>query len=89
METIYLLLRGFSVALSPENLFLCAVGVITGTLVGALPGIGSAGACAILLPATFKLGPVGGNLLRDPVWRDHHFGPDEGSRRVGLGGDHV
>ena len=53
METLQLLLHGFSVALTPENLFLCATGVIAGTLVGALPGIGPAGATAILLPTTF------------------------------------
>jgi len=74
METIYLLLKGFSVALNPENLLLCAVGVITGTLVGALPGIGSAGACAILLPATFKLGPVGSLIMLAGIFYGTQYG---------------
>ena len=29
---------GFQVALSPMNLFFCFMGVLTGTLVGVLPG---------------------------------------------------
>jgi len=74
METMSLLLQGFSVALTPENLLLCAVGVITGTLVGALPGIGSAGACAILLPATFKLGPVGALIMLAGIFYGTQYG---------------
>ena len=74
METLPLLLQGFAVALSPENLLLCAVGVITGTIVGALPGIGSAGACAILLPATFKLGPVGSMIMLAGIFYGTQYG---------------
>ena len=74
METLSLLFQGFAVALSPENLLLCAVGVITGTLVGALPGIGSAGACAILLPATFKLGPVGSLIMLAGIFYGTQYG---------------
>jgi putative tricarboxylic transport membrane protein len=74
LETIHLLLQGFAVALTPENLFLCAIGVITGTVVGALPGIGSAGACAILLPATFKLGPVGSLIMLAGIFYGTQYG---------------
>jgi TctA family transporter len=31
---------GFQTALTPANLFVCMVGILIGTLVGALPGIG-------------------------------------------------
>ena len=74
MGTIHLLLQGFAVALTPENLFLCAVGVVTGTVVGALPGIGSAGACAILLPATFRLGPVGSLIMLAGIFYGTQYG---------------
>lgn len=74
MEIFYLLLKGFTVALTPQNLFLCAVGVMTGTVVGALPGIGSAGACAILLPATFKLGPVGSLIMLAGIFYGTQYG---------------
>jgi len=74
LGTIHLLLQGFAVALTPENLFLCAVGVVTGTVVGALPGIGSAGACAILLPATFRLGPVGSLIMLAGIFYGTQYG---------------
>ena len=74
METLHLLFQGFGVALSPENLLLCALGVITGTVIGALPGIGSAGACAILLPATFKLGAVGSLIMLAGIFYGTQYG---------------
>ncbi len=74
MEALQHLAQGFAVALTPENLFLCAVGVIAGTLVGALPGIGPAGATAILLPATFKLGPVGSLIMLAGIYYGTQYG---------------
>jgi putative tricarboxylic transport membrane protein len=74
LDTLQLLFLGFSVALTFENLSLCAIGVITGTMVGALPGIGSAGACAILLPVTFKLGPVGSLIMLAGIFYGTQYG---------------
>ncbi len=48
------LLIGFNTILRPEPLIFCFLGAVIGTLVGVLPGIGPAGACALLLPMTFK-----------------------------------
>lgn len=53
MDTLSSLLMGFSVALTPVNLLFCLVGVVMGTLIGALPGIGPSAGVAILLPITF------------------------------------
>lgn len=52
MDTLNYLLHGFSVAMTPENLFWSALGVTVGTAVGVLPGIGPALAVALLLPIT-------------------------------------
>jgi putative tricarboxylic transport membrane protein len=49
------LLLGFSLALTPVNLFWCFVGVFLGTIVGVLPGLGPPATIAMLLPLTFKL----------------------------------
>ena len=57
------LLLGFSVALTPINLFWCLVGAILGTLIGVLPGIGPVATIAMLLPITFQLEPVGALIL--------------------------
>ena len=50
MDLIANLGLGFDVALTPVNIFYCFVGVLLGTLVGVLPGIGPTGTVAILLP---------------------------------------
>jgi putative tricarboxylic transport membrane protein len=55
MEGFSNLLLGFSVALSPANLFWCFVGVVLGTVVGVLPGLGPAATIAMLLPLTLKM----------------------------------
>ncbi|MGH8621879.1 MAG: tripartite tricarboxylate transporter permease, partial [Burkholderiales bacterium] len=54
-ETFHNLLLGFSVSLAPLNLFYCFVGVLLGTVVGVLPGLGSAATIALLLPITFHM----------------------------------
>ena len=55
MDTLSLLLEGLGNALTLENLLFAAVGVLLGTFVGVLPGIGPAMAVALLLPITFGL----------------------------------
>ena len=55
MEAFDNLLLGFSVALTPINLFWCLIGVILGTVVGVLPGLGPAATIAMLLPLTLKM----------------------------------
>ena len=55
MDTLNLLLDGFQSALTPENLLYACIGVLLGTFVGVLPGIGPAMAVALLLPITYGL----------------------------------
>ena len=55
MDTLNLLLDGFASALTLENLLYAAIGVLLGTFVGVLPGIGPAMALALLLPVTYGL----------------------------------
>lgn len=55
MEALANLALGFSIALTPSNLFWCFVGVFLGTIVGVLPGLGPPATIAMLLPLTFKM----------------------------------
>lgn len=55
MDALSNLLLGFSVALTPINLFWCLTGVVLGTVVGVLPGLGPAATIAMLLPLTLKM----------------------------------
>lgn len=55
METVNLLLQGFQIGLLPANLTACAVGIVIGTIVGVLPGIGPVGAISLLLPFSLMM----------------------------------
>ena len=50
MDLIGNLGLGLATALSPENLLWCLVGVVLGTLVGVLPGIGPTATDTKLMP---------------------------------------
>ena len=58
MDIFSNLLLGFSVALSLQNIIYCFVGVVVGTAIGVLPGIGPLVTIAMLLPITFNLAPI-------------------------------
>lgn len=58
MESLELLGGGLAAAITPENLLYAVIGVLLGTFVGVLPGIGPAMAVALLLPVTFGLEPT-------------------------------
>ncbi len=55
MEVFQHLAGGFAVALQPTNLLLAFLGVLLGTVVGMLPGVGPINTIAILIPITFAL----------------------------------
>ena len=51
------LLQGFAEAATPMNLLYAVIGVLLGTAVGVLPGIGPAMTVALLLPVTYNVSP--------------------------------
>ncbi|QCR31659.1 tripartite tricarboxylate transporter permease [Lysinibacillus sp. SGAir0095] len=55
MSTIQFLLDGFATALQWHNILFALVGVIIGTAVGVLPGIGPMSGVALLIPVTATL----------------------------------
>src|SRR5256712_13096754 len=59
-ENIFL---GFQVAITPFNLFVAVVGIMLGTIIGVLPGLGGANGVAILLPLTFTMPPTSAIIL--------------------------
>ncbi|MEP9378980.1 tripartite tricarboxylate transporter permease [Aquabacter sp. CN5-332] len=65
---------GFGVALQPENLFWCFVGVLFGNLVGVLPGMGVMAAISVLLPLTFAMKPVAAILMLAGIYYGAQYG---------------
>ncbi|WP_067968079.1 tripartite tricarboxylate transporter permease [Nocardiopsis trehalosi] len=74
MDALSLLAGGFADALTPANLLWCLVGVVLGTAVGVLPGLGSSMAVALLLPLTFLLEPTAAFIMFAGIYYGGQFG---------------
>ena len=55
MSTLDFLFNGFAVAFQWQNIMFAFVGVLIGTAVGVLPGIGPMSGVALLIPVTATL----------------------------------
>jgi putative tricarboxylic transport membrane protein len=65
---------GFGIAFSPMNVVLALAGVVMGTLIGALPGVGPASGVALLLPLTFGMHPTSGIILLAALYAGSMYG---------------
>jgi putative tricarboxylic transport membrane protein len=74
MSALADLLFGFSVALTPENLLVMAVGVFVGTIIGVLPGLGGTSGVAILMPLTFTMAPASAIIFLSSIYWGALFG---------------
>jgi TctA family transporter len=81
------LLLGFSVALTPANLFWCLLGALLGTLIGVLPGIGPVATIAMLLPITFQLEPVGALIMLAGIYYGAQYGGSTTAILVNMPGE--
>jgi putative tricarboxylic transport membrane protein len=87
MEYWQNILFGFSVCLQPINLFYCFVGVFVGTLIGVLPGVGPVATISMLLPATFKMSPVGAIIMLAGIYYGAMYGGSTTSILVNIPGE--
>jgi putative tricarboxylic transport membrane protein len=81
------LIYGFGIALQPANLFACFVGVLIGTVVGILPGIGPVGAMALLLPSTFAMQPATAIIMLAGIYYGAMYGGSTTSILVNVPGE--
>ncbi len=63
MDLLANLALGAATAFTLDNLFYCFLGVLLGTLIGVLPGIGPLATIAMLLPITYKMTDPGTALI--------------------------
>jgi putative tricarboxylic transport membrane protein len=78
---------GFGVAFQPVNLLFCFSGVLIGTLVGVLPGLGPVAAISLLLPATFHAPPVGSIIMLSGIYYGAMYGGSTTSILVNIPGE--
>ena len=68
------LLLGFQTALTLENLLWCFIGVLMGTVIGLMPGLGSTTGVAILIPLTLGMEPVTALIMLAGIYYGAQYG---------------
>jgi putative tricarboxylic transport membrane protein len=81
------IIYGFSVALTFGNLFYCFLGVLMGTLVGVLPGLGPVAAMSILFTVTLKIPPVSGMIMLAGLYYGAQYGGSTTSILINIPGE--
>jgi TctA family transporter len=87
MELFSNLAIGFQVALTLQNALYCFMGVLLGTLIGVLPGIGPVATIAMLLPVTFTLPPVSALIMLAGIYYGAQYGGSTTAILVNLPGE--
>src|SRR5438046_7367574 len=87
MEIFHNLWIGFQVAVHPVNVMYCFIGVILGTLIGVLPGIGPVATIAMLLPITFNLNPVAALIMLAGIYYGAQYGGSTTAILVNIPGE--
>src|ERR671920_2648935 len=87
MELLDNLALGFSTALLVHNVLYCFVGVLLGTVVGVLPGIGPTATVAMLLPITFNFEPVTALIMLAGIYYGAQYGGSTTAILINLPGE--
>jgi putative tricarboxylic transport membrane protein len=88
MELLNNLALGFQTAATFDNLLYCLIGVILGTLIGVLPGIGPLATIAMLLPATYKMSdPTTALIMLAGIYYGAQYGGSTTAILVNLPGE--
>src|SRR5258707_14645970 len=66
--------QGFALALEPATLLWCFVGVLLGTIVGIMPGLGPPATIAMLLPLTALMNPAGAIIMLAGIYYGAKYG---------------
>jgi putative tricarboxylic transport membrane protein len=87
MDVFANLATGFWVAFSPINLVFVTVGVVAGTLIGALPGVGPVAGIVMLLPLCYGMDPTTAMIMMAGIYYGAMYGGTITSVLVGVPGE--
>ncbi|WP_020185406.1 tripartite tricarboxylate transporter permease [Methylopila sp. 73B] len=87
MEIIQNLGLGLATAAEPVNLLFCFIGVLLGTLIGVLPGIGPTATIAMLLPITFGFEPATSLIMLSGIYYGAQYGGSTTAILINLPGE--
>lgn len=74
METFTHILNGFVVCMQPINLWYTFLGVLMGTIIGVLPGIGPSAGIALLIPITYGMNPTSALIMLCGIYYGAKYG---------------
>ncbi len=74
MDLLSNLALAFTVIFQPDNLLYCFTGVVIGTLIGVLPGLGPVATMSLLLPSTFHMSTVGAIIMLGGIYYGAQYG---------------
>ena len=87
MDLFANLALGFSVAFTLQNLCYGFIGVLVGTLIGVLPGIGPLATISMLLPLTYAVPPVAALIMLAGIYYGAQYGGSTTAILVNLPGE--
>lgn len=87
MENLTMLLGGFSVVLTMQNILVTLLGAVLGLIVGAMPGIGSLAGVALLLPLTYKFNPTTAIIMLGSLYYANMYGGAFSAILLNIPGD--
>jgi putative tricarboxylic transport membrane protein len=87
MDLLAHLATGFGAAATPANLGFCLIGVMLGTAIGVLPGIGPIATIALLLPVTYGAPPLGALIMLAGIYYGAQYGGSTTAILVNLPGE--
>lgn len=87
MDLLNHILLGAQTLFTPINILFCFIGVLMGTLVGVLPGLGPTAAIALLLPNTFHVSPVTAIIMLAGIYYGAMYGGSTTSILVNIPGE--
>ncbi len=87
MDLLFNLFIGLQTSFNPANLLYCFLGVLLGTMVGVLPGLGVPAVIAMLLPLTFSMEPTTSLIMLAGIYYGAQYGGSITAVLVNLPGD--
>jgi len=87
MDILNNLALGLSVVVVPINILYCFIGVLLGTVIGVLPGIGPLATVAMLLPMTFGLPPTASLIMLAGIYYGSQYGGSTTAILLNLPGE--
>jgi putative tricarboxylic transport membrane protein len=87
MDVLNNLYHGFQIALTLNNIYLCFIGCLWGTMVGVLPGVGPIAGITLLIPATYGMTPTGAIIMLAGIYYGAMYGGSTTSILMNIPGE--